>query len=88
MLAVCAARVHEPFEDTGEGAKTATTQGPGWAYRVARSDVQATRDCAAIFAVWCTTRLRSKLAQKTCVGKGQTCPAILGGCAGVDFALS
>jgi nucleoside 2-deoxyribosyltransferase len=45
------ADVHEPFEDTGEGAKTSETQGPGWAYRVAQSDVQATRDCDAIFAV-------------------------------------
>ena len=28
------------FKDTGEGAKTATEQGPGWAYRVAQADVQ------------------------------------------------
>ena len=25
--------VYEPFEDSGEGAKSAAEQGPGWAYR-------------------------------------------------------
>ena len=40
------AEVHEPFEDTGEGAKTAIEQSAGWAYRVAQADVEATRECA------------------------------------------
>ena len=30
--------VHEPFEDTGEGAKMAHSQERGWAYRVGQSD--------------------------------------------------
>ena len=44
-------RVHEPFEHSGEGAKTAVSQGPGWAYRVGQADVAAVRECDGIFAV-------------------------------------
>jgi hypothetical protein len=41
--------VHEPFTMAGEGAKTAEEQPPGWAYRVGQSDLQAVRDCDALF---------------------------------------
>ena len=40
VLSDLGAIVHEPFEETDEGAKTAETQGKGWAYRVAQADVQ------------------------------------------------
>ena len=45
--------VYEPFEGSGEGAKTQDTQGPGWAYRVGQSDFKAVRwpalDCTPLF---------------------------------------
>ena len=41
--------VFEPFTDNAEGAKTATKQPPGWAYRIGQADVDAVRRCDAVF---------------------------------------
>ena len=42
-------RVFEPFTMNAEGAKTAQEQEPGWAYRIGQADMQAVRDCDAVF---------------------------------------
>lgn len=41
--------VFEPFTDNDEGAKTAATQPPGWAYRIGQADMEAVRRCDAVF---------------------------------------
>ena len=48
-LEAAGARVFEPFMDNAEGAKTAATQGPGWAHRIGAADVEAVRRCDAVF---------------------------------------
>ena len=40
--------VYEPFVDSDEGAKTASQQGPGWAYRIGQSDFRAVRPSALL----------------------------------------
>ena len=42
-------RVFEPFTMNGENANAKQEQPPGWAYRIGQADMQAVRDCDAVF---------------------------------------